>query len=278
MSFKLKLKKNHSFLVAEIGWNFLGNISLAKKLILSAKQNGADAVKFQIWNPENLKKGPWDKDGRRELYKKSYLDKKKYTELFNYSKKNKILCFASVWSISDMELLKSVSNQVVKIPSPEAYNIKLIRACLKNFKKVIISCGCLNMRELKNIVNLKNKNKIIALHCVSSYPLNPKECNFQKFYYLKRKFKDVGYSGHLEGINDAVFAMANNACLIEKHYTINKNLPGRDNKFSLTPEEFKSMKNIRDNFEDFNFKRGLNIQKSEIEIKKHYRGRWIKSF
>ena len=61
-------------------------------------------------------------------------------------------------------------------------------------------------------------------------------------------------------------------------FTINKNLPGRDNKFSITPEEFKSMKNIRDNFEDFNFKRGLNIQKSEIEIKKYYRGRWIKSF
>ena len=81
MSFKLKLKKNHSFLVAEIGWNFLGNIKLAKKLILSAKKNGADAVKFQIWNPKNLKKGPWDKDVRRELYEKYYLYKKKYTEL-----------------------------------------------------------------------------------------------------------------------------------------------------------------------------------------------------
>ena len=263
--------------MAEIGWNFLGKISLAKKLILSAKKNGADAVKFQIWNPKNLKKGPWDKDGRRELYEKSYLDKNKYSELFNYSKRNNILCFASVWSISDMELLKSVSRQVVKIPSPEAYNIDLIKACLKNFKKVIISCGCLNIRELKNILNLKNKKKIIPLHCVSSYPLKSKECNFQKFYYLKSKFNDVGYSGHLEGINDAIFAMANNACLIEKHFTINKKLPGRDNKFSITPNEFKKMSNIRDIFEDFNLKRGLNIQKSEIDIKKNYRGRWIKS-
>ena len=110
-----------------------------------------------------------------------------------------------------MELLKSVSNQVVKIPSPEAYNIKLIKACLKNFKKVIISCGCLNIQELKNIITLRDKKKIIVLHCVSTYPLKSKECNFQKFYYLKGKFKDVGYSGHLEGINDAIFAIANNA-------------------------------------------------------------------
>ena len=97
------------------------------------------------------------------MYEKSYLDKKKYTELFKYSKKNNILCFASVWSIADMELLKSVSNQVVKIPSPEAYNIKLIKACLKNFKKVIISCGCLNIQELKNIITLRDKKKIIRI-------------------------------------------------------------------------------------------------------------------
>ena len=92
--------------------------------------------------------------------------------------------------------------------------------------------GCLNKQELKKIITLKDKKKIIVLHCVSSYPLKTKECNFQKFNYLKGKFKDVGYSGHLEGINDAIFAIANNACIIEKHFTINKKLPGRDNKFS----------------------------------------------
>lgn len=277
MNLKIKLKKNHPFLVAEIGWNFLGNLKLAKKLILSAKKNGADAVKFQIWDPKNLKKGPWDKDGRRELYEKSFLDKKKYKHLYDYSKKINILCFASVWSIADMKLLKSVSNQVVKIPSPEAYNLDLIKACLKNFKKVIISCGCLNFKELKSIIKLKNKDKIIALHCVSSYPLKPNECNFQKYNFLKSKFKNVGYSGHLEGINDAIFAMANDACLIEKHFTLDKKLPGRDNKFSITPQELKKMKNTRDIFEKFNFKKGLDVQKSELDIKKNYRGRWIKN-
>ena len=84
---KLKLNKNKSFIVAEIGWNFLGDINLAKKMILSAKRSGADAVKFQIWNPKNLRKGSWDKDGRRKLYEKSFLDKKSINHYTTFPKK-----------------------------------------------------------------------------------------------------------------------------------------------------------------------------------------------
>ena len=76
-----------TILVAEIGWNFLGNINLAKKMILSAKKNGADAVKFQIWDPKFLKKGPWDNDGRRKIYEKAYLDEKKYRLIKTFCKK-----------------------------------------------------------------------------------------------------------------------------------------------------------------------------------------------
>ncbi len=76
-----------TILVAEVGWNFLGNLNLAKKMIGAAKKSGADAVKFQIWDPSNLKNGPWDKDGRREIYEKAFLDKKKYLYLKKFAKK-----------------------------------------------------------------------------------------------------------------------------------------------------------------------------------------------
>ena len=176
-----------------------------------------------------------------------------------------------------MKVLKSVSNEIVKIPSPEAYNIKLIKECIKNFKKIIISCGCLSIKELKKLSRLKNKNKLIVLHCVSSYPLKSDECNFKKFFYLKKKFKHVGYSGHYNGIEDAIFAIANKACMIEKHFTTNNNLPGRDNKFSLTPKDLKKIKSFRDVFFNFNINRGLSLQKSEKDIFKNYRGRWIRN-
>ena len=268
-------KKNFTYLVAEIGWNFLGNLPLAKKMILAAKRNGADAVKFQMWNPRNLKKGPWDLDGRRKIYEKSFLDSKKYSEIFNFSKKNNIVCFASVWSKEDIKTLSKVSKNLVKIPSPESYNIELIEAALKTFKEVIISTGCLKLNELKKLLKYKNNKKLTILHCVSSYPIDSKNCNFKKFFYLKKNFKKVGYSGHFDGIEDAIFAMANNAVLIEKHFTTNNLLSGRDNKFALTPKKLLEMKKIRDLFLDFRISKGLDIQKNEFKIFKNYRGRWI---
>ena len=85
------LKKiQNSFLIAEIGWNFLGNLKLAEKMIKSAKNNGADAVKFQIWDPKFLKAGKWDQDGRKQIYQKAYLDKDKYLKIKNICKKIKL--------------------------------------------------------------------------------------------------------------------------------------------------------------------------------------------
>ena len=99
----MRLNFNKPIIVAEIGWNFLGNIKLAKKKITRAKASGADAVKFQLWNPKNLKPGAWDNDGRRKLYLKSYLDYKKFILLYRFSKKLVIECFGSVFSYQDLE-------------------------------------------------------------------------------------------------------------------------------------------------------------------------------
>ncbi len=271
-----------TILVAEIGWNFLGNINLAKKMIVSAKKSGADAVKFQIWNPKFLKKGKWDNDGRRRIYEKAQLTQKKYLELKKFSKKNSIKCFTSVFNIDGLKLAKSSKDSWIKIPSHEAYNFVLIKDALKNFKKVIISAGCLKKNELQKLIRLINskkkyKVKTTLLHCVSSYPLTAENCNFFKFKYLKSKFHDVGYSGHLDGIEDAVYALFNGATLIEKHFTTNRKLPGRDNKFALNYEDFSKLNNYRTKYKKFLISRGVDLQKCEKDIYKNYRGRWSKN-
>ena len=246
-------------------------------MILAAKNSGADFVKFQIWNPDNLKSGSWDKDGRREIYKKSFLDEKKFKILSRYSSKKKIGCFASVFSEKDLSLYSKITKNVVKVPSHEAYNFKLIKKCIKTFKLVLISCGCLKKRELMSLLNLvANKKNVVLMHCVSSYPLDEKNCNFEKFYYLKRNFQKVGYSGHLKGINDALHAISNGSLYTEKHFTINNKLKGRDNKFAILPKEMRTLSNYIKNLENFNIKRGLDLQKCEKDIFKNYRGRWQK--
>ena len=270
-----------SILVAEIGWNFIGNLSLAKRMILKAKKSGADAVKFQIWNPKFLKSGDWDLDGRRKIYEKAFLNEKKYKLLKSFAKKNSIKCFASVFNKEGIDMLNKLKDDWVKIPSHEAYNLDLIELAFKKFQKVVISLGCLKKNELQKILNLIIKNrsykkKAILLHCVSSYPLEPENCNFEKFDYLKTKFNNIGYSGHMQGINDALFALSKGASLIEKHFTINKNLPGRDNKFAILPNELAILSNYNKNLKKFGKKKGLGLLTCEKDIFKNYRGRWSK--
>ena len=271
-----------TILVAEIGWNFLGNLRIAKNMILSAKKGGADVVKFQIWDPKFLKKGAWDKDGRREIYKKAFLNKERYLVLKRFSKKNNIRCFASAFNLDGAKLLKKVGDTWIKIPSHEAYNNDLIKYAIKNFSKIIISAGCLKKKELLRLIKLIKskkiyKKKVTLLHCVSSYPLKADECNFEKFNFIKKNLGKVGYSGHLHGIQDSVYALNNGAQIIEKHFTTNNNLPGRDNKFALTENELIELKRYITLNKKFRINKGLDLQKCEIDIFKNYRGRWSKN-
>ncbi len=274
---RLKLSNLKTYIVAEIGWNFLGNLKLAKKMINTAKKNGADAAKLQIWDPKYLKEGSWDHDGRREIYNKAKLNMKKYNILKNYCKKNKILCFASVFNLKSCKDLKNNKDKIVKIPSHEAYNKELIKYALKNFNTVILSAGAITQKELKFLEKFKNSNKLIILHCVSSYPLKSENVNFQKFFHLKNIFKKVGYSGHLEGLDDAYLAISSGAVMLEKHFSIDNNLPGRDNKFAILPRELSIIVKYRDKVEQMNKKKGLGLQKCEQDIYKNYRGRWSKN-
>jgi N,N'-diacetyllegionaminate synthase len=263
-----------TYLIAEIGWNFLGDLKLAKEMITSAKNSGADAVKFQVWDPKFLKDGSWNSDGRREIYQKAKLNVDKFKELFEFSKQKNIFCFTSVFTIRDLKKIVEVTDQIIKIPSHEAYNIELIDEAIKLFKQVVISAGCLKKEELKKLEKYKDNPNIIILHCVSAYPLKAENCNFSKFNYLKKIYKHIGYSGHYEGIEDAVFAIMNGAIAIEKHFTTNNELDGRDNKFALNPSKFKQLRDWANLSNLFLTDQGLDLQDCEKDIFQNYRGRW----
>ena len=267
--------KNKVFIVAEIGWNHMGNMRLAERMIRSAKKSGADFCKFQTWKVRKLISGSWDIDGRKEIYNKAELTDKKHYQLKKICKKYNIGFFTSVFNKDDLPLLKKINNKIIKIPSHEIYNIDLISNCLNNFEKVLISAGASKWNEIKKISKLKKfKKKAILMHCISSYPCEPKNLNFKKINYIKKLSPIFGYSGHYNGIDDAIVAISNGATYIEKHFTINKKLPGRDNKFAILPEDLSKLSSFRDFFtKSYNFK-GLNVQKCEMDIYKNYRGRW----
>lgn len=269
------IMENKIFLIAEIGWNHMGNMKLAEKMIKAAKKAGADYCKFQTWKVKNLVNGSWDNDGRKEIYLKAELSDKKHQILKKICKKNKIVFFTSIFNEDDLPFLKKINKNIIKIPSHEIYNIKLISKCLNTFDKVLISAGASNWSEIKKISKLKNfKKKGILMHCISSYPCESKNLNFKKIDYIKKLSTIFGYSGHYNGIEDAILAIASGATYIEKHFTIDNNLPGRDNKFAIKPHELNKISNFR-NFYTSSIKfKGLDIQKCEEDIYTNYRGRW----
>ena len=261
-------------IIAEIGWNHMGDMSLAKKMIESAAKNGADYCKFQTWSVKNLKKGKWDEDGRREIYESAQLSQDQHYELFEYCKKFNTNFLTTIFNLSDLDFLSNLNKKIIKIGSPEVYNLDLITSCLEKFEVVLLSTGASMWSEVERLKKVKNVEKLVLLHCVSSYPCKPENINFPKMEELKKITKNVGYSGHFEGINDALIALVFGAKYIEKHFTIDNSLPGRDNKFSITPSELLMLKNFRNNLNEMMIDNGLDLQNCEEEIYKTIRGRW----
>lgn len=164
----------------------------------------------------------------------------------------------------------------IKIPSPEVNNEKLLKTVNGNFKTVIVSTGTATWKEIKKVKEIINKSKLILLHCVSAYPANEQNINLPRISELKKINKSVGYSGHLIGINDAIASLNYNPSFIEKHFTLDNNLPGRDNKFALLPKELKQLVDYKNSFQLMNKYRGKNFQKIELDMRTNYRGRWSK--
>ena len=225
---------NKILLIAEIGWNHMGNLDLAEKMIKAAKKSGAHYAKFQTWRVKNLKAGPWDNDGRREIYKKAELTESDYLKILKICKKYKIKFLTSIFNINDFYLLKKLNLSSIKIPSPENRNIPLLKFCNKNFKNIFLSTGAAKISEIKKSFKVFSKKKNLNLmHCVSSYPCSDEITNLSRINKLKKISKNIGLSDHTPDILSSILSLDYNVNIIEKHFTINNNLPGRDNKFAI---------------------------------------------
>lgn len=263
-------------LIAEIGWNHMGDMDLAKQMILSAKSAGADYAKFQTWSVKNLKSGPWDHDGRLEIYKKAELTEKKHYDLYNFCKENDIEFLTSVFNPNDLDMVAEIDNSIIKIPSHEVHNSELLAKANEMFDLVLVSTGASEWKEVQAVVSQIHKSKLILMHCVSTYPAEFNILNFPKLQKISTICDLFGYSGHYQGIDDAILAISLGASFIEKHFTLDNNLPGRDNKFAILESDFKKISTYRDNFLQMMIDHGLELQESELDIFRNYRGRWSK--
>ena len=252
------MKKNIT-VIAEAGVNHNGKLSFAKKMIKLASKAGADFVKFQIYKTDNLlvPKAPKAKYQRLNMKSKSdesqykmlkeyELGYKGHLELIKNCKKNKINYLGSVFDVESLNFLLRYS-KYIKIPSGEITNLNLLKKIKGKGLKVILSTGLSNFSEVKKAVNLLLKNKIkksnlTILHCNSEYPSTRLEdLNLNVIKKFKKKFKtNVCYSDHTNTDIAAITCIALGGTVIEKHFTLSKNLKGPDHSSSLSPSQLKN--------------------------------------
>lgn len=256
---KNEMMKESVIIIAEAGVNHNGDINKAFKLIDVAVNAGVDYVKFQTFKAENLvsriaKKADYqientqnDSDNQLEMLKKLELSHAQHEQLIQYCEEKKIKFFSTAFDLTSLDFLAKIGLKIVKVPSGEITNLPYLKKAASLFEEVIISTGMAMMDEIKDALNVFldagiAKDKITILHCNTEYPTPMKDVNLKAMLAIEKEFGvKVGYSDHTLGIEVPIAAVALGATIIEKHFTLDKNLPGPDHAASLEPQELLAM-------------------------------------
>lgn len=231
-------------IIAEIGINHNGDISLAKKLIDMAVEAKVDIVKFQKRTIENVysktildseRESPWGKTTREQKYGLEFSEKD-YDEIDLYCSKKKIEWFASAWDVDSLKFLDKYNSKYNKIASAMIVDLNFLKQVAKRKKYTFISTGMSDLSQITNAVNIfkEEECEFELMHCVSTYPMKPEHANLQIINDLKNHFQcKVGYSGHESGISISIAAAAIGANSIERHITLDRTMYGSDQAASL---------------------------------------------
>jgi len=245
------------FIVAEIGLNHNGDVGLAKKMIDAAIECGVDGVKFQTFKADEFVSDPnetytYRSQGKEitesilEMFRRYEFSENEWVELFDYCKQKGIVYFSTPQNSSDLDLLlKIIDLPIIKVGSDDLTNLELLKYYASKNIPMIISAGMAFMSEIEDAVNAikeTGNNDLAVLHCVSSYPAELEEINLRKMITIRQEFDViVGFSDHTIGATASMVSAALGAKIIEKHFTLDKGLPGSDHWFSATSEELTSL-------------------------------------
>lgn len=275
-------------IIAEAGVNHNGDLAIAKKLIDAAVDAGVDYVKFQTFKADNLvsvsaKKADYQientqdsKESQLQMLKKLELSHIQHQELIAYCQTKKISFFSTAFDLESLDYLKALGFEMVKIPSGEITNLPYLRKAAHLFSKVIISTGMSTFNEIENALNVfisngTKRESIYVLHCNTEYPTPMKDVNLLAMLAIKNNFNvQIGYSDHTLGIEVPIAAVALGAKVIEKHFTLDRSLPGPDHRASLEPKELREMvfaiRNIELAISGSGIKEPSESEKKNIEI------------
>lgn len=250
---------NHTIIIAEAGVNHNGSIDVAKQLVQKAKEAGVDYIKFQTFKASKLvtksaKQAEYQQknigkegDSQYQMLKKLELSPEEHEILIDYCKELGIKFFSTAFDFDSIDYLHSLNLGLWKVPSGEVTNYPFLKRIAAYNEPTILSTGMCDMQDVRNAVEALYKNglskeNLILLHCNTEYPTPFEDVNLKAMETLREEFGvEVGYSDHTKGIEVPIAAVALGATVIEKHFTLDRNMEGPDHKASLEPDELKAM-------------------------------------
>lgn len=250
----------HTLIIAEAGVNHNGSIDIAKQLVDKAAYAGADIIKFQTFKSEKLVSksaqqaeyqkrniGAKSDNSQLSMLKKLELSEQNHIELMAHCKEKNIKFFSTAFDLDSIDYLHSLNLGLWKIPSGEVTNYPFLKRIAAYNEKTILSTGMCDMQDVRAAVDALYKNglskeNLTLLHCNTEYPTPFEDVNLRAMDALRKEFGvEVGYSDHTKGIEVPIAAVALGATVIEKHFTLDRNMEGPDHKASLEPDELKAM-------------------------------------
>ena len=274
------------FIIAEAGINHNGDLNIAKKMILAAKEAGVDAVKFQTFYAKDFIQDrsvtyTYKSQGKEitepiiDMFERSEFTREEWIEIKQFCDEQNILFLSTPGNVSDLELLMSIGVKAIKVGSDDFVNIPLIRRYSMEDVPLILSCGMATEEEIDLTIKeaeVNSKNKLCLLLCTSQYPTPAEDVNILRLVSLKNKYPElvVGFSDHTEGSTAAVMAVSCGACVFEKHFTLDRNLPGPDHWFSETPDSLKIWVNSIKEANEMLGKPELKPTEAEVKIRDEY--------
>lgn len=251
-------KMNKTFIIAEAGVNHNGSLEMALKMVDVAAKAGADAIKFQTFKAEKVisvtapkakyqKETTGSNESQLEMVKKLELDEAAHVKLYQYCQEKDIQFLSTPFDLESIDLLDHLGLEIFKIPSGEITNLPYLRKLGAMKKRLILSTGMADLGEIEDALDLLAQSgtpleNITVLHCNTEYPTPFEDVNLRAMLTIGHAVgAAVGYSDHTPGIEVAVAAVALGATVIEKHFTLDRNLPGPDHKASLEPDELTAM-------------------------------------
>ena len=261
-------------LIAEIGANHMGDMSIAKAMIDAAADAGADTVKFQSWRAEKLTRDFINYDKTLIRHQQTELSNKQHIELIEYCNKKNLNFLTTCFDYERIDFLRSLDLDEIKVASPDCGSIKMIEKLMKNFPRLIISTGMTLNNEIIKTIDATRGHDVVFLHCISLYPTPPNQVNLSRMDWLKDQGVRVGFSDHTMGAKAAMLAIARGAELIEKHFTLSQQLPGKDQEISGDPSVFEEISDWISLCHKMTGIPNPGLSDKEKELRQIYVGKW----